>query len=147
MGYYVQTKASEGIINVRVISRENKNKLDSLFLRQRCKKKTLKVCEPRSPKKTILENLGKDTHLNHIRPAASTAPLPTIHCSKLRFLNLPFSPTGIGNPCFRLAKLVAFFFAASSENAPLTDGILNRLIHPLGFSGRNMIGGSGGRRS
>jgi hypothetical protein len=48
-------------------------------------------------------------------------------------------------PALRLTALA--FFLASRENAMLTDGILNRRIEPLGFSGRRRIGGSGGRRS
>lgn len=41
MDYYVQTKASEGIINVRVISRENKNKLDKSIPQTEVRKKNV----------------------------------------------------------------------------------------------------------
>lgn len=49
-------------------------------------------------------------------------------------------------------KLVATFnpllFFESNENAfPTTTGMLSRRIHPLGFSGRSLIGVSGGRAS
>ena len=40
-----------------------------------------------------------------------------------------------------MPTLLMFFFE-SKENAPLTTGMLSRLIHPpFGFSGRNMTGG------
>jgi hypothetical protein len=67
-----------------------------------------------------------------------------IPCSKLPFLRLPLS-AGDDKPNFKLVAL-AFFFA-SNENAAPTAGILNRRIHPFGFSGRSKIGGSGGRKS
>lgn len=58
-------------------------------------------------------------------------------CSKLFFIR-PSSAAGVLN------EELDFF--ESKENA-FPTGMLRRRIHPLGFSGRRVMGGSGGRRS
>lgn len=80
-------------------------------------------------------------YTNYRLPIFDILWLLTPPCSKL-LLILPSSPVDNAKPPF--SEELDFF--ESNENA-LPTGMLRRLIHPLGFSGRRLIGGSGGRKS